>query len=80
MMNTRTSSAPAKIASGTTSHQDTARHRYIKYHSTPSGMIVFHDLPTTPPHRRFFWYFEDNLLQAALSAHGFGELIRVFCQ
>ena len=39
-MNTRTRNAPAKIASGTTSHQEIGSTSDIKYHSTPYGMTV----------------------------------------
>src|ERR1043166_7359907 len=41
MMKMRTRNAPARIASGTTSHHEIARLRYIRYQSAAYGTRVF---------------------------------------
>ena len=69
MMNTRTRIPPAKIASGTTSHHDTGRHKYIRYHSNPYGMIVS-TICHKARHIEVFWNLATISFQAALSALG----------
>src|SRR5712671_1270294 len=72
-MNTRTRNPPAKIASGTTSHQDTGRHRYIRYHSSPSGMSVLM-ICHEARHTEGFWYLSTISFHAALSTWGFAGI------
>ena len=41
MMKTRTNNPPARTASGTVSHQDTLKVKYMRNHSATYGTTVF---------------------------------------
>src|SRR5208337_4585453 len=66
MMNTRTSSAPRNAASGTTSHHDTGRHKYIRYQSSPIGMSVSM-ICHSARHGEGLWYLSTISFHAATS-------------
>src|SRR3954462_13691692 len=66
MMNTRTSSAPNKIASGTTSHHEIGRLKYIRYHKAPIGISVA-TISHNARHVDGFWYLATTSFQASAS-------------
>src|SRR5687767_13296421 len=73
MMKTRTRNAPASRASGTTSHHETARLRYIKYQSSAYGPRVL-TICQSARASEGCWYFATTSFQTAVSVWHLGSL------
>lgn len=65
-MNARTRNPPAKTASGTTSHHDTARLRYMRYQTSARGPRVL-TICQIARHVEGVWYCSTISFQAAVS-------------